>query len=308
MKTVYADFNAMTEADQVRLTTRRSQQEVDQRGIRAGDCLWLTDGELVVGARVAVDPRYGIVGVPAWDTMVNLENADQADFAESWARFQELSRSQSRSPEDETTILQLLQVFERKAPPAVRSAAAPGYFSFRRAVALWSLGHLELGLEEIEQALAENPDRENYIVLHLEFLRRLDLNRAVREARQLMESHSTTPSLMAACINVFATFLDTLSDDDFRVHVLTMLHWIERFERGPGPDNARPTELSQFWFNKGMVLLRHANIASARDSFLRGLQMSPANEILQQAARLNAYDDEARRLSARFRTLPHLAA
>ena len=33
---------------------------------------WLSDGEATFGARLAVDEKYGLVGVPDWDTVVNL--------------------------------------------------------------------------------------------------------------------------------------------------------------------------------------------------------------------------------------------
>ena len=55
MKTIFADFNAMTEAEQVCLTTRGSQKDIGERGIQVGDRVWLSDGELLVGAQVAID-------------------------------------------------------------------------------------------------------------------------------------------------------------------------------------------------------------------------------------------------------------
>jgi hypothetical protein len=79
MKTIYADFNAMTETGQVCLSTRGSQKEIDEQGVQVGDRVWLSDGELVVGAEMVIDPRYGIVGVPDWDTMINLDDADKVD-------------------------------------------------------------------------------------------------------------------------------------------------------------------------------------------------------------------------------------
>ncbi len=51
MKTMFADFNAMTESEHVRLTTRGSQDDMERLGIKPGEWVWLSDGEMQVGAR-----------------------------------------------------------------------------------------------------------------------------------------------------------------------------------------------------------------------------------------------------------------
>jgi tetratricopeptide (TPR) repeat protein len=301
MKTIFADFNAMTEAEQVCLTTRGSQKEIDDRGIRVGDLVWLSDGELVVGAKVAVDPRNGIVGVPAWDTLINLQDADNADFSRSWATFQELSQSPQRSREDETRILQLLETIERKAPEAVRTVIPPGYLQFRRAGALGSLGHVELAFEEIEQSLLEAPNRHDYLSLYLELLRRSDLPRALREARRLAEDPTIGAMVLAAAINVFATYLDGLSDQEFEIPLGVIFDWIERFQHSPGIENIPVSLLSQVWFNRGMALLRRNRIDDARGSFRTILQINPGDREVQRAITLDRFDDEARQLAKEYR-------
>ena len=308
MKTIFADFNAMTEAEQVCLTTRGSQEDIGDQSVQVGDCVWLSDGELVVGAQIAIDPRYGVVGVPAWDTLINLDDAEKADFSRCWLIFQQLSRSRSRSHEDETRILQLLETIERKAPQAAQALTLPGYFAFRRAGALWALGHVQLGLQEIEQALAENPDHHSYLSLYLELLRRSDLPRALQEARRLVNNPATGASVLAACINVLATYLDTLLDQEFAVQLPTMLDWIERFRRAAGIETTPIYLASQVWFNKGMALLRRNKIDDARHSFSMILQYNPKDEAVQQAIKLDRYDDIARRLAEAYRTPPQVAA
>jgi hypothetical protein len=64
MKSISADYNAMTEAGHICLTTRGSQEDIRRIGIQPGDWTWLTDSELIIGARVSTDPDHGIVGVP----------------------------------------------------------------------------------------------------------------------------------------------------------------------------------------------------------------------------------------------------
>ena len=74
MKTIYADYNATTEAGYVCLTTRGSQEDILRLSLRPGDWVWLSDTEIVVGAQLAIDDRYGLVGVPDWDTLAHLDD------------------------------------------------------------------------------------------------------------------------------------------------------------------------------------------------------------------------------------------
>ena len=48
MKTISADFNAMTEAGHVRLTLPCSQEGIISLGLRPGDWAWLSDTEVMV--------------------------------------------------------------------------------------------------------------------------------------------------------------------------------------------------------------------------------------------------------------------
>jgi tetratricopeptide (TPR) repeat protein len=310
MKTIFADFNAMTESEQVCLTTRGSQHEIDARGIQEGDLVWLSDGELVVGAKVAVDPRYGVVGVPVWDTLINLEDAENADFSQAWSAFQRLSQSPTRTREDETRTLQLLETIERKAPQSVRAVIPAGYLHFRRAGALFLLGHVELGREENELALLENPNSAAYLSLHLELLRRSDLPKALQEAQRLADDPIIGARVLAAAINVFATYLDGFSNHEFEARVGMMLDWIERFQRLTGVENIPVSVRSQVWFNSGMALLRISKVDDARNSFSRILQLNPRDKKVQRAIELDRFDEEARQLAKenQYRELPMFAA
>lgn len=57
MRTTYADFNAMTEAAHVHLTTRGSQDDIRDQGLQVNDWAWLSDSELIVGARIEDGPK-----------------------------------------------------------------------------------------------------------------------------------------------------------------------------------------------------------------------------------------------------------
>ena len=81
MKTIYADFNALTADEHISLETQGSRDDMRGLGVEVGDRVWLSDGELVVGSRVVLDPDQGIVGVPEWETLVHLDsNGDRQDI------------------------------------------------------------------------------------------------------------------------------------------------------------------------------------------------------------------------------------
>ena len=308
MRTVFADFNAMTEAEQVCLTTRGSQKDIEEQGIQIGDHVWLSDGELLVGAEVAQDPRYGIVGVPAWDTLVSLDDAEKSDFGQAWSGFQELSQPQSRTHDEETRLLQLLATIERKAPQNIKEMIPPGHLAFRRAGALWSLGHLELALQEVEHALAESPGRQDYLYFHLELLRSLNPLGALGEARRLVEDPSTKAAVLTACINVLATYMDTLPDEQFEAALPNLVDWIERFRTATDIASISVGRLSLVWFNRGMAHLRRNQMDEARKSFSMMLQVNPKDQAAQRAIALDRYDALARQLAEAYRAKPVAAA
>jgi hypothetical protein len=80
MMTIYADFNALTEDRSICLTTVGSRADIQEHGVRPGDRVMLSDGELQVEALVAEDARYGLVGIPSWETMIDLEVGSPVDL------------------------------------------------------------------------------------------------------------------------------------------------------------------------------------------------------------------------------------
>ena len=105
----------MTEAGHVRLTLTCSRDDVSRLGLRAGDWAWLSDGEVIVGAQLAIDDRYGLVGVPDWDTIVPLDEEGANDGERIKAALVPLLTREPRSPQDEPRILQLITQFEHAA-------------------------------------------------------------------------------------------------------------------------------------------------------------------------------------------------
>src|SRR5436309_12319956 len=120
MKTVFADYNAMTESGHLRLGFRASQEDIAKAHLRPGDWAWLNDGEVMIGAQLAIDDRYGMVGVPDWETLVHLDDEESHDFERVRSELERLRRNPNRSLDKEKRILQLLTISEIVAPPEVK--------------------------------------------------------------------------------------------------------------------------------------------------------------------------------------------
>jgi hypothetical protein len=76
LKTVFADFNAVTESGCLRLNCRGSRDDLRDSGIKVGDWMWLNDGEVQVLAVLVSDDRDGVVGLPLWSSLVHLDDDD----------------------------------------------------------------------------------------------------------------------------------------------------------------------------------------------------------------------------------------
>ena len=98
MNTIYADYNARTEAGHVRLTCLGSEDDIRSRALQTGDWVWLSDTEVVIGAQLAIDDYYGLVGLPDWDTIVHLDDDDVRDFEAVRAEIQRLSQKPQELP------------------------------------------------------------------------------------------------------------------------------------------------------------------------------------------------------------------
>lgn len=304
MKMMYADFNAMTEADGLRLTTRGSQDDIRRLGIRPGDWVWLTDSELVVGVRVDEDPYYGVVATPRWDTLVHLDDDDAKDFARVWAELQQALRRPGRGADEEARVFQLLTIVEAVAPPQFKAATPSGYMSLRRAGALHFLGEPELALMEIEEALGARPDDPDVTYFYLESLRRIDPDRAAIEAESRAEAGDASAPVLAACINIWSAAADQLPDERFAAVGRRVLDWVDRFERAPGRDRVRASVLAQVQFNRGLLLLRLGRRDEARDALHLAHATDPVEPAIGEASALDVFDDRARGIAARLRGKP----
>jgi hypothetical protein len=299
MKTIFADFNAMTEAGHVSLSTCGSEQDVQRAGARPGDWAWLSDGELIVGAQLAVDDRHGLVGVPDWETLVHLDD-EGVDYDRVTAELNPMLTREPPSAEDEPRIFQLLIQFEHVAPPHTLEAL-PGMFAFRRALALRLMGKLGLALLETAEARLVRPGDPDISVVYLELLRREDLPAAVVEAEVLSRSPSLPALVLSACINVLATQADQSADDQFESIADHIFALCRRFDQAPDLDQAGRSLVALSHFNRGMVHLRAARISQARKAFETAYQLYPEGPTLAQLRNLQTYDHHAREVASSVR-------
>jgi tetratricopeptide (TPR) repeat protein len=302
MRTIYADFNAMTEAEHLCLTTRGSQEDMRKFGIQIGDWIWLSDGELIVGAQVADDPYYGVVGIPDWETLVHLDDEGNSDFGRVWAELQGLLSNKLRSTEQERRLFQLLAVFDQIAPSYVQDALPMGAFSAQRAGSLFRLGRLELALLEIEEARNKGFSEPSSDRLYLHLLSLIDLPHAIREAETLASAPGVSAIVLAECVNILAMHADGLPDVQFPPVCQRILDWSVQFDQAQGREDVLASTLAQLQFNRGLILLRLGDFEAARQALAMAHTTNPNIPEVRVTTRLDAADPLIRELAVRVRS------
>jgi tetratricopeptide (TPR) repeat protein len=302
MKTIYADFNAMTEGGHVSLTTVGSQQDVARAGLRPGDWAWLSDGELIVGAQLAIDDRHGLVGVIDWDTLVHLDDEGADDFDHVRDELKPLVTKEPPSTEDDPRIFQLMTQLEYFAPPHLRDSV-PGMLAFRRALALRHMAKPGLALLEMEEARRARPDDPEVLFVYLDLLRLEDLPSAAAEAETISGSQRVPALVLSACINILVSRAEQMPDDVFEPIAERVLALCRRFDQAPDLDQAGKSLEALSYFNRGIVHLRAGRISQARQAFQRAHDVYPEGPVLDQVAGLKTYDRHARDVATRVRQI-----
>lgn len=64
MKIVYADFNARTKENTIRMNTVGSIRSLTEHCVQSGEWVWLSDGEIQVVAQIV-----GTIAYPIWETL-----------------------------------------------------------------------------------------------------------------------------------------------------------------------------------------------------------------------------------------------
>jgi len=302
MKPIFADFNASTEWGHVRLNCQASQADIRDAGLVIGDWAWMSDGELILGGQLVSDGRGGASGALRWNTLVHLDDDDAKDFRKVRDDLQRVIQSGPSTDVDaETAAFQLLTIFEAIAPPETNFASLRWYYSQRRAIALHTMGELELAMIEIEDARRAKPDDPNLDAFYLEILRKIDPIRSVSEAEFRAEDESVGVAVLAACINIWTSISDSVPDYRFDAISRRILGWIERFDRALDREPDRDSASALVFFNKGLVLLRLGRRDDARVAFERAHSADPFEPSINEALRLEVFDDRAPKIAAEFR-------
>jgi tetratricopeptide (TPR) repeat protein len=302
MKCISADFNAMTEGGHVRLTLPCSRDDIEQEHLGTGDWGWLSDGELVVGAQLAIDDRYGLVGVPDWDTLVHLDEEGANDFSRVAATLNQLMTKDPPSEADEPRILQLLTQYEHVAPAQPYNALQET-FALRRALALRQMGKLGLALLEAAEARNAQPHDPEVGFVYLDLLRLQDLPSAVREVETIGSSPDVPSLLLSACINILAAQAEQADHEQFESIAPRVLDWCHRLDQAVDRDQVGQSLLALSDFNRGLVLLRKGQISQARRAFERAQTIYPEGLLLDEVGSLQTYDHHAREVARRVRTI-----
>jgi len=301
MRLVAADFNAMTEAGHVRLTLPCSQEDILRLGLSVGDWAWLSDGELIVGAQLAIDDRYGLVGVIDWDTLVHLDDEGANDIDLVSRELHELLIKEPHSKTDNARMFGLLTQLERIEPNA--GADWPQPPSFRRAFALRQMGKFRLALLEIDDARETHADDPMVLFLQLELLRLEDLPAAVAMVEKIVESPTVAALVLAACINVLGTQAEQAATNVFPSVAERVYDLCQRLEGAPDRDQLARSLSALSHFNRGIVLLRAGQVSGARGEFKCANELYPEGRILDSPASLQTYDLHTREFARRVRAI-----
>jgi tetratricopeptide (TPR) repeat protein len=301
MRLVGADFNAITEAGHVRLTLPCSQEDILRLGLGVGGWAWLSDGELIVGAQLAVEDRYGLVGVIDWDTLVHLDDEGANDLDLISRELHELLIKEPHSKTDNARMFGLLTQLERIEPNA--GADWPQPPSFRRAFALRQMGKFRLALLEVEDARETHPDDPMVLFLQLELLRLEDLPAAVAMVEKIVESPTVTALVLAACINILGTQAEQAATNLVPPVAERVYDLCQRLEEARDREQLAPSLLALAHFNRGIVLLRAGQVSKARGEFECANQLYPEGRILDSPAALETYDLHTREVARRVRAI-----
>jgi hypothetical protein len=286
LRTIFADFNAMTESDGVRLTTRGSQDDMRRLGVRVGDWVWLTDGELIVGARAADDPVDGTVAVPAWDTLVHLDDDGAKDLDRVWAELLPLLERRGLFKGGAARLFQLLTILEAITPASV--LAFPNDLTLRRAGALYMMRRPELALIEIEDARRGGVDLfDRFLPLYLDILRKTDLVRAREEVDALAETRPAPAMLLASCIAVLASVMAKREGERIEPIAERILDLGGRFEAAPGREQVPASTLARVLFHRGFAEMGLGRVEDAHRSLELAYLIDPAVPAFRDARGLD---------------------
>jgi tetratricopeptide (TPR) repeat protein len=264
MKTIWADFNARTESDRVRLDTRGSIESLSKTPVSPDEWIWLTDDEVTVGAQVE-SAGNSLLARPAWDTVQ--ESAPEASDAAVRQALTELRTLMTSPVRDYKAILRLIPLARRNEPK-------PGYLDFLKSRALAALGYSELALGAASDAVGAAPDAATF--KHHELVLHDQVNHAgaMQEVTQLI-GRSRQALVLEACIHVLSNDARQHSGDvDASEQILAV---VSEFEKAPDRNTVPVSAVVSARLARGFALARLGRDGEARSAFSEAVDADPTN-------------------------------
>ena len=310
MNVIPVDYNAATPAGSLRLDFEDTQQALAAIHAHAGDWVWVSDREVLVGAQLETDPEYGLVAVPRWRTIVHLDDYREFDYPSLVRQLGQVLDYDRWNSHKATEVFRLIIVFNQIVPAHVqqeRDVPTGEIFSVA-ANALKILGELPLALTLFNLALSERPHDPYLHLVYLIHLCVVNPVRAEEEAWSRLKDRETHAAILAGCISILSSTADQLTDADFAMAAPAILNSIDRFNHAPGRDRIRPAVLALVRVHHGLILLRLNRPTEAHAAFDQAYEINPNEPRFDAARHLTTFDDSARDLAARFRSNPPLTA
>lgn len=171
LKKIWADFNAITEDNNISLKTKGSRKSIEKIKPNDGDWVVLSDDELWVWAIIKKSNDY-YVAEPVWETMeelVQLDEFNDVEILELRKQFRTVGLKENKN------YLELLQLL-----PIEEYFLEENYGDFLRSRAYASFGHKELAILIIEHVLQTNP-KSLFVHHYLDILSEVDLAKALNK-------------------------------------------------------------------------------------------------------------------------------
>ncbi len=281
MTTIYADFNARTPDDRVRLDTLGSQQSIQQAAVEPGMWVWLTDKEVRAGGLVQ-QSADGLVARVAWETVEHVPTSeDLADTDKVASALRELQALMSRPDRDHRRVLALL--------PLVEHRFQPGRADYVRSRVAQAFGHPHLALVAIDQAIASSPDTPGFIHHWLDLLRGVDIERAFSEAKTLVADAKQPAVVLAACASIYAARARELDGAALEEVERELLRFTARFDKAPGRETAPASVATMVHVTRGFALLHLGERQQAMCEFTTAIQLDPSSAEAYAAIGIETY-------------------
>ena len=286
MTTLYADFNARTADDRVRLNVVGSQESLAATNVQPGTWVWLSDGEVRAGALLENGPE-GLVARVSWETAEDVVPTDSIlEPAEVSRALRELKTVIQDPDRDYRRVLQLIPVAER--------GLQPGRGDYYRSRVAQAFGYPRLALLAIENALERAPATPGFVHQRLNLLKTIDLDLAMGEAQRFVADPLAPAVVLVACATIYDASARQLDEVGGRHRLDELLNLTDRFSSAPGYDMLPLSAVATVHVIRGFALLHLGNRRDeAIAEFSKAIEAAPESAEAFAARGLETYPAES---------------